>query len=250
MVHERFERLELKYFVSPDEIRVARKMIAPFTHPDEHAQACDGYRYTVRSIYFDTPDLRFYYEKEAGTKVRKKLRLRTYNRYSQDTVGFFEIKRKYGNSILKERVGMPFDRAATLLKKDPVERKDPATLEDLRLSVSSRASLQRFFFLEEVLLLHPTVLVVYDREPHVGRDNPRVRITFDCDVRSIIRPEMEEIFAERGLRHLTNHRQIMEIKFDGAMPQWLRPLTSRLNRSHQPISKYCRGIELWAPAIL
>ena len=92
------------------------------------------------------------------------------------------------------------------------------------------------------------MLVVYNREPYVGRANPQVRITFDCYLRSMIRPTMKEMFAEKGLRYLTNDKQILEIKFNGPMPQWLRPLTARLNRSHRPISKYCRGIDLWSLA--
>ncbi|MCK4304641.1 MAG: polyphosphate polymerase domain-containing protein [Candidatus Eisenbacteria sp.] len=249
MNQDRFERFELKYFISPDEMKLARRMVAPFMRTDQYATGRPGNRYTVRSIYLDTLDLRFYYEKEAGLKIRKKLRLRTYNRYSRNAASFFEIKRKYGQAILKERVGMSFARAAELLQQDPVDRVNLANLEDLDLSAASRASLKRFFFLEEVLLLQPSVLVVYDREPYVGLENPRVRVTFDCDVRSIIRPDLEDIFTDTDFRHLTDRRQILEIKFDGSMPPWLRPLTARLDRGNRPISKYCRGIDLWAPAM-
>ena len=249
MSGERFQRFELKYFVSRDEMQVVRHMIAPFTHVDRFAQGREGNSYTVRSIYLDTPDLRFYYEKEASTNIRKKLRLRTYNRPSPNAISFFEIKRKYGNAIVKERVGMPLETAIPLLaERMSVRDRAWAAIEDLGLSPASRASLERFFFLEHVLMLRPVVLIVYDREPYVGNDNSRIRVTFDCDVRSTIRPTIKDIFAEKGLRRLTDRRQILEVKFDGKMPAWLRPVTARLDRSHRPISKYCKGIDLWGPA--
>lgn len=249
MSGERFERFELKYFATRDEMDAVRAMIAPFTHVDRFAQGREGNQYTVRSIYLDTPDLRFYYEKDAGTKVRKKLRLRTYNRPCPNAYSFFEIKRKYGNAIVKERVGMPLARAIPLLSTRMAERDRAwAEIGDLGLSSASMASLERFFFYESVLLLRPVVLIVYDREPYVGNENSRIRVTFDWNVRSAIRPTMDEIFAEKGLRRLTDRRQILEVKFDGAMPAWLRPVTARLDRSHRPISKYCKGIDLWTPA--
>lgn len=247
MTGARFERYELKYFIAEPEMDRVRALIAPFMESDPYSEGCAEGKYTVRSIYFDTPGLRFYYEKDAGTATRKKLRLRTYNLPCPESVAFFEIKRKYGTTILKERVGMPFRRAVALLREHPAHRLDPESLSGLELSLAARATLERFFFLEQVLRLRRTVLIVYDREAYVGIDNPRVRVTFDCDVRSTMHPDLEEIFEDKGLRHLTNRRQILEVKFNGAMPPWLRPVTRLLSRSNIPISKYCRGIDLWGP---
>lgn len=248
MTQSRFGRYELKYFVCPAEIDRVRAMVAPFTDPDPYARGCPNGCYTVRSIYLDTASLRFYNEKEAGTAIRKKLRIRTYNRYCRQAVAFIEIKRKYGVTIYKERVGMGFDQARQWLSIDP--RRRMHTLPGLRrpLSPAARATLERFCFLEQTLPLHPVVLIVYEREAWLGRDQDRVRVTFDLDLRSLWRPSYRDFFAERGLRRLGNRRQILEIKFNGAMPPWLRPVTSYLGRSNRPISKYCHGIDLWEPA--
>jgi hypothetical protein len=240
------ERYELKYSVGPDELRMARAMIAPFMRPDDHALEQQDIQYTVRTVYFDTPSLQFYYEKEAGKKIRKKLRLRTYNDYSSESVGFAEIKRKHGHTILKERAPLPFDQIATVVFDSWNGRVALADLTGLDLSAASRASLERFLYFRTCLSLRPAVLVVYEREPFVARDNERIRVTFDRDVRSRIRPTVDEIFEDDGLRFLTDRRRILEIKFDGAMPPWLSLLTRRLNRSHEPISKYCRCLESWA----
>lgn len=235
----RFERYELKYFVTPAEMQQVRDLTRPFMRPDDFAAGREENQYTVRSIYFDTPNLRFYYEKEAGLKNRKKLRLRTYNQRDSHSVSALEIKRKYGRTIFKERVLLPLDQGQSLLTEGS------ALLERLELSAASRHTLERFVFLLNVLRLRSTVLVTYEREAYVGRDDQRVRVTLDKHVRSMIRPELDEIHSERGLRHLTDRRQILELKFDRVMPRWLRTVTSMLSRSHQPISKYCRGIDLW-----
>lgn len=240
-MEQRHGRLELKYFIREAEMPALRALIAPFTRLDPHAAGCAGRRYVVRSVYLDTPDLRFYREKEAGVRIRKKLRLRTYNGPEDGAPGFVEIKRKRGRVVRKERVQLPLDDAVAVLEGGaPMD-----ALPDL--SRASRDSLDRFLAMQGLLGLRPTVLVVYEREPYVGRDDHRVRITFDCDVRSLVHPAIDEIFEQRGLRHVAGRRCVLELKFDGAMPPWLRPLTARLDRSHQAISKYCRGIDAWQP---
>lgn len=239
MVQGRFERRELKYFIRPAEISRVREIIRPFARPDDYAALCEGYEYTVRSIYFDTPDLRFYYEKDAGVRKRKKLRLRTYNECGGDSMGSIEIKRKYGDIIFKERLLLPLDVARALLRERPVN------ISSLGLSTACQQTLHRFLTLMQVLRLRNVVLIAYEREAYVGRDYPRARLTIDKHVRSMIRPGLEDIHAERGLRHLTDERQILEVKFDGTMPAWLRMVTSYIGRSNMAISKYCRGIDLW-----
>ncbi len=246
MSQERFERFELKYFIGPDEMEFIRSSIAPFMHIDKYANGHKDGRYTVRSIYFDTHNLQFYYEKEAGTKIRKKLRVRTYNRFSEDAISFLEIKRKYGNAILKERVCVPWNDARTLLQYAD-NCIGPKIIAEQNLSSASRDSVERFIALMKLMALEPVVLVVYDREAYVGNDNNRVRVTFDCDIRSAVDPELTDIFQEKDLRYLTNSSQVLEVKFDDVMPAWLRPVTTQLDRNHQAISKYCHGIDLWKP---
>lgn len=241
MAETRFTRYELKYPIRPDEIERVRGMIAPFARPDDYASWRPGYTYTVRSIYFDTPALRFYWEKDAGLKVRKKLRLRTYNQRDGDSVVSIEIKRKNGVILFKERVILPFDLGPAFMRDGRA-----ALLEILpSLSPGARATLERFLQLHETLRLRPSVLITYEREAYVGRLNARERLTIDKDVRSIARPRVDEWHAEQGFRRLTDDIQVLELKFDGAMPVWMRQVTGYLDRTHRPISKYCKGIDLW-----
>jgi len=235
----RFKRYELKYPIRPDEIERVRAMIAPYARPDDYASWRPGYTYTVRSIYYDTPGLRFYWEKDAGLRVRKKLRLRTYNEDGPDSVVSFEIKRKNGTIIFKERVILPLGVGQAYLHEGR------RAMDGLRPSPGARATLERFAQLTELLRLRPVVLISYDREAYIGRINGRERLTIDKDIRSLARPRADEWHAERGFRHLTDHIQVLELKFDGSMPPWMRPVTGYLDRTHRPISKYCKGIDLW-----
>ena len=75
-------RYEYKFKIPLDLIDDVRKFILPYTKFDPYLEKHGNQRYTVRSIYFDTPELDFYYEKIDGVKIRKKLRVRTYNRVS------------------------------------------------------------------------------------------------------------------------------------------------------------------------
>ncbi|MEO0557300.1 MAG: VTC domain-containing protein, partial [Bacteroidota bacterium] len=88
-------RSELKYLVREADRERLLSLISPFVQPDPHASPREDGRvgYTVRSIYFDTPGLRDWAEKESGDQVRRKLRVRGYDANDSSPV-VLEIKRK------------------------------------------------------------------------------------------------------------------------------------------------------------
>ena len=73
-------RLEYKFLVSNDDLPRLRKKMRPFLDVDPFAKDKEGNQYTVRSIYYDTSSYDYYHEKMDGIKIRKKLRIRSYNR--------------------------------------------------------------------------------------------------------------------------------------------------------------------------
>jgi len=111
-------------------------MIMPFVNLDKNAKGREHNHYTVRSIYFDTPELHFYTEKIEGVPNRKKVRLRGYDTHEQSNgVVFTEIKRKYQIPILKNRAKMTYQDAIDLFEQkkhisDILEKSFPS-LEDL-----------------------------------------------------------------------------------------------------------------------
>ena len=74
-----FNRFEIKYQISIPERNNIINHIRPFMELDSHIKA--GYNiYEVRSVYFDSPFKKAYFEKISGIKIRVKLRIR----YSPD----------------------------------------------------------------------------------------------------------------------------------------------------------------------
>ncbi len=72
----KFNRFELKYLITLQQAEKFKGALRDYMRPDEHGN--DNGRYALTSLYFDSPDLRCYWEKEYGIRYRRKLRLRRY----------------------------------------------------------------------------------------------------------------------------------------------------------------------------
>jgi len=115
-------RLEFKYLVPWGELDRLRRALAPFVEIDSFAGAEPDQQYTVRSIYFDTPGLACYVQKEAGIHTRRKLRIRGYGAPREDSLVVLEIKRKLDMRVSKNRAFLPFAGLEQLLSSGDVER--------------------------------------------------------------------------------------------------------------------------------
>jgi len=236
-----FQRYELKYHIPRSMIPKIRELARPHVEHDVHCRDLPGKAYTVRSIYFDSKDLGFYFEKLDSVCVRKKLRVRTYNLPRDRAAAFLEIKRKIGRLGRKERLMLDLEKVNDALNgKDPQE-----TLPDL--GNGERQMLDRFRFNLKTSRLDPVVLVVYEREAFIGRTNDRWRMTLDQNIRSLINPSMDQIFEEEQLQAFEDRYFVLELKFDDFMPRWMTNLVSRLNLRPQAYSKYVKGIDAWTP---
>lgn len=239
---DKFERQEYKYFVPVerlDQLRACFKMnmeMDPFCSRDE-----SGFQYTVRSIYLDTIDHLFFYEKIDGVKVRKKLRIRSYGFSTDKNIAFIEIKRKFGNSIYKERIKTRLEDTPLIFNggKPPLLPSDQSFLD--------RSILDKFLYLTKRLSLQPRILVTYEREALYGVDDSNLRVTLDKNVRSYLNPDLDMIYMENDLRMLDDSHFILEIKFNGRMPVWVRNTIRKFQLHVQPISKYCNNLETWLP---
>ena len=108
------KRFEIKYYIQESMVPELRQFIRPFSKFDPYVNGKNGKNaYVVRSIYYDSLNLDYYYEKMDGLKLRKKLRIRSYDQ-ERSTV-FIEIKRKYSNCIYKERINLPFQEVRQII---------------------------------------------------------------------------------------------------------------------------------------
>ncbi len=230
-------RFEIKYYVPKDRIDALKAFIRPYVELDPHAVNVPDNRYLVRSLYFDTPQLDFYYEKADGLKVRKKLRIRTYNEYQDDSIGFLEIKRRYNNNVVKERSKFK------ICSLDDIINSPFDFIQKNRVTNGNDISLDRFVFNLVSLNLEPSLLVLYDRDAYMDMYNERVRLTIDYNVRTLYAPRLTDLFTNECLMPVTDNSCILELKFDEFMPKWMRRLVQVIQVRPESISKYSMGIE-------
>jgi len=240
------KRYEIKHYVDLEQMPRIREYLTPYIKLDPYSRVRKDGNYTVRSVYFDSASLDFYYEKMDGLKIRKKLRVRTYNEQDSINIAFLEIKRRYEKVIVKERLKIPLDS----MERICIDREKPngqVLSDEFRsssryLNIGNNHVLDKFLYNLDHKDLRPTLLVTYEREAYIGIMDEKVRVTFDKNVRSQIFPSMDDIFSEDDLTYVTDGLAIVEFKFDNYMPTWLRKAAYQLNIRAQSISKYCMGI--------
>ena len=115
------KRLEYKYQVPVSALPALREQLNLFMIKDDYVQEDTG-QYSVRSIYFDTYALDYYYQKESGIQHRRKMRLRGYNQRSEHSQAFLEIKRKDNMSISKARAPFYFGDVQALFSSGDIDR--------------------------------------------------------------------------------------------------------------------------------
>ena len=229
-------RYEFKYKIEMTFIPQIRDFIRPYATIDDHIKDNTHNKYTVRSIYFDTPELDSYYEKMDGIKIRKKLRVRTYD--DANDYAFLEIKRKYVNCIMKERSRLPFSTIERLINA-PEHSVYEFPVQDYNARLVSGKFL--YNLLKKGLI--PTLLVVYEREAYQEKIISQNRLTVDSQIRALSRPDLSDIQVNDNFVQVTTDQAILELKFDATMPKWMKSLCAQFRLKKQSYSKYCMGLE-------
>lgn len=229
-------RYEYKYLVSDAQLPLLRQMVLPFLDLDSYARVSPAGEYTVRSIYFETPDFEFYEEKVSGIPNRKKLRIRGYNEQEEKSKVFLEIKRKYQIPMHKYRAPLLFEDAKQLFRGSTIH----AHVHNSSQHPQATDHARRFFYHFYRQQLRPTVLVVYEREAYQAKiptDN-QLRITFDKNLRGAAYPTLDDLYSERETRPAMPGYFVLEVKFNETFPSWMLPIIDRLALHKQAVSKY------------
>ncbi len=223
------ERHEKKYWINRADLFTLREKLSAVLPHDEHAGE-DG-RYSIRSLYFDDILDRAYYDKVDGDADRDKYRIRIYN-FSDDVI-FLERKRKSGNFIQKAACRITRDLAEELMQGNPTPllKTDNELLKDMYVQM-------------RVKLLRPKTIVDYKREAFV-HPAENTRITFDTQLAAC--PGSIDLFNPKllTLSPVDDMREILEIKFDRMLPDYINKLLSGTPVEYCAISKYvfCRRFE-------
>jgi hypothetical protein len=233
-----FNRYEIKYLVPVVDLPGLREEFASRLDLDSHGR--DG-GYGVWSVYYDTTQLRFYWEKIEGLKFRRKLRIRHYgDRFTidDDTTVYVEIKQRVNKVTQKRRVALPYRLARELCDRRQMVEHDRA----------ERAFLEEVLGLVSGLDLRPVAITGYQREAFVGRDaDVGLRVTIDQRVRGRDRDFHLGADAENRLT-VPAKLAVLELKANERVPYWLTDLAARSNMSVVRMSKYCQSVEAFGQA--
>ena len=221
-----FNRYEIKYVVDRAAAKRFEADLAPYMHRDPHLDDANP-AYRVNSVYFDSADLRCFWEKVDGLRFRRKVRIRSYGKQTPEKA-FLEIKQKIGMTTQK--------------------RRSPYPMSDLldRLVHRSGGSLEGEVGEEVELLFYehgfePKVLVAYDRTAFMGTTDASLRVTFDRNCR-YRQKRLFELDSMRNAEYFLHPSlRIMEVKFDNLIPRWLVSLIRKFALSPIRISKYCHS---------
>ena len=213
-------RHELKHFISAADYAQLRTRLRAIAKPDRHAGDDGGY--IVRSLYFDNYSDKAVVEKLSGLSRREKFRLRYYN--GDTSFIRLEKKSKANRLAYKEDVAITTEQCAAMLagKYDSIKLPDEPLLMELYTKIHYQN-------------LRPRNIVEYRREAYTYRAG-NVRITFDSGVRTsnnvagFLDPKLTTIPAAGSI--------IIEIKYDGFLPDFIRDSLQIGWRNQTEFSKY------------
>ncbi|MGV9862957.1 VTC domain-containing protein [Rhodococcus koreensis] len=233
-----FNRYEIKYFVDELKVPELRRELAARMDADPYSPHGG---YPVTSLYYDTPDLRFYWEKIEGLKFRRKLRLRLYGSpadCTDETPVQIEIKQRVNRVTQKRRIALPYGQAQRWLNGR----------QEIDCHPTQRSFVNEVTTLIGNLDLRPVVTTGYLREAFVGRDaDLGLRVTIDHKVHG---RDRDFHFASGAPNRFSIPPKlaVVELKANERVPYWATDLTARLDMSVIRVSKYCQSVEAFGLA--
>ncbi len=194
--------------------------------------------YLVNSLYFDTPTLSDYRDKDGSHLFRKKIRARTYEKkwYSNDGVKnvWLEIKKKRNMNIKKSRIHITNGVWRNIIKDN--------IINDVKFdNLSNQNNFEEFKFLYKRGLYSPHVIIKYKRMAYMYDFLSPVRITFDSDIRACF---VGDFLCEENMMSVAGNRVIMEVKYTGKLPWWFNYLITQFNISRDDFSKYRNSVAM------
>lgn len=217
---EKKARHEHKIYINTSDYMGLASRLKYITKLDNNALE-DG-KYKIRSLYFDDYLDRAVMEKFSGVSRREKFRIRLYN----DDPSFIRLekKSKVNRLCYKESEILTKGECEKLLNGEYGFLKEKK--ESLFVELYTKMNYQN---------LRPRVIVDYKREAYIYPAG-NVRITFDSDIR--MSNNVNEIFDRELTTVPSANAIILEIKYDGFLPEIIRQIIRIDNRNETEFSKY------------
>jgi VTC domain. len=229
-------RYEYKYFCTAIQAQMIKSRIQCFMQLDDHVSESGSYN--VRSLYFDDIFNTGYHANEDGTEPREKFRIRVYD--NDASCIFLEKKQKRRGITIKDACLLTIDQAEGLISGREIE-----------CNCDSPLLLNEFLARSKRQKLSPVVIVDYDRIPYTYPLG-NVRVTFDQNVASSnqVSKFFDRDIAKRPI--LESGRQIMEVKWDNFLPDYVKQTLQTGSLPRTAFSKYyyCRKFSLSSGVLL
>ena len=142
--------------------------------------------YTICNIYYDTPDYRLIRASLEKPVYKEKLRVRSYGVPREDDPVFVELKKKFDGVVYKRRITTTLPEAGPLLAGEDAG----AAFGQIGREIG---------YFQSFYHTAPRVFIGYDRLAFAGAEDPRVRITFDGNLRW--RDTDGELGTQNGVKH-------------------------------------------------
>ena len=216
-------RHEIKYEINYSDMLVIRHRLGTVAYPDPHT--IDG-KYRIRSLYFDDPTDKALMDKLNGVSYREKFRIRYYN--GDTSVIHLEKKTKISRLGNKQSAVLTAKQAQSIVDGDTAW-----------MIGSDNALIRELYSRMETQRLAPKTIVDYTREPFVYTAG-NVRVTLDHNIRSGIR--CTDFLDPDCVTVPVSDSIILEVKWDGFLPDIIRAAVSLPDRREGAFSKYaaCR----------
>lgn len=214
-------RHEWKHKISYLDLLIIRQRLQAIAQPDRHA--VEG-KYSIRSLYFDTPTNKALWEKLDGVNHREKFRIRYYN--GDTSVIHLEKKSKIGNLSIKQITALTVSEAQAIVN---------GCLN--WIIDSDKPLLQEFYSKMQSQQLQPKTIVDYTREPFVyGPGN--VRVTLDYDIRTGL--NCTDFLKPCVTIPAGDAPMIMEVKWDSFLPAIIQDAVQLESCRSGAFSKYAQ----------
>ena len=217
-------RQEWKHEISYEDMLILRRRLSAVMKRDSHTI---GDTYLIRSLYFDNAEDKVLREKLDGVNHREKFRIRYYNHDS--SVIHLEKKSKVNGLCLKESTAMSKEQAELIVsgKYDWMAASGIPLIEELYRQMMWQG-------------LRPRTIVDYTREPFICAPG-NVRVTIDYDIRTGLRCT-DFLNADCITIPAGDAGIILEVKWDGYLPDIIRDIVQLPNCRSGAFSKYaaCR----------
>lgn len=230
------DRFEFKYLLSPQKAVLLMKYLDTLGLQKDENSRHDFY--TINSLYFDTPNLDDYMDKEGSFQVRKKMRVRMYKDSWKEDLDrvWFEIKRKKDMNIYKTRVEVAGD-----IFRDFYHNSNVLALGDGANIPAEQKKLDEFKYLFIKQNYRPRTIVKYKRMAYLDKFLSSVRVTFDKDI--VASWSDPDFFGEEDEVMVSGSNVVMEVKFNGQLPWWFVKARDIFDLKRTDYSKYVHSVE-------